>query len=65
MSYERHLHIMITDEMYEFIKNNLRGEIAHLIRQLLLIYMGKAHRVEKELFINELLKKYEQNLYRN
>lgn len=54
--YDRHLHIMITDEMHEFIKNNMRGEMGFRVRQMILIYMGKASRADKELFIAELLR---------
>lgn len=52
--YSKHLHIKITEDMHEFLKNKFRGEIGHRVRQMLLIYMGKASRADKELFMKEI-----------
>lgn len=46
----RQLHILVTDDMHKYVKNNLRGEIGHHVRQMLLIKMGEASPVARELF---------------
>lgn len=38
--YDKHLHVLVTKGMHEFVKNDLNGGMGHHIRQMILAYMG-------------------------
>lgn len=38
--YTKHMHILVTEAMHNFVKNDLNGGIGHHIRQMILAYMG-------------------------
>ncbi len=38
--YDKHLHVLVTKGMHDFVKNYLNGGMGHHIRQMILAYMG-------------------------
>lgn len=38
--YTKHMHILVTETMHDFVKNDLNGGMGHHIRQMILAYMG-------------------------
>lgn len=46
--FDTHLHILITKDMHEFVKNDLNGGIGHHIRNMIKAYMGHYDKEEAE-----------------
>ncbi len=47
--YTKHMHILVTETMHDFVKNDLNGGMGHHIRQMILAYMGNFDKEEAEI----------------
>ena len=43
------MHILVTETMHDFVKNDLNGGMGHHIRQMILAYMGNFNKEEAQI----------------